>query len=124
MTDEGIPLEKMREQLDAKCGIKMPIHINHVQFDFLAGIIIATAQTVMINIGWLIVYWLEHPLVNRYKALKQEPWPWHVDPNFKTLVWKAIGMYFFNSIVTTSIIKAGIIIYLFDSKALSTFDPA
>jgi hypothetical protein len=72
--------EEWHAQIDSNCPIKMPIYINHVQFYIGFVAIGATMISIFINIAWMFVYYIEHPLINQYKMLKDEPWPWHTDP--------------------------------------------
>jgi len=59
-----------------------------------------------------LCYYLEHPLIERYKCL-EEPWPWHEDPEaWDKLFWKTILIYGFNLFLITPLAYAPF--YLFD----------
>ena len=43
-----------------------------------------------------LLYYLEWPIIERYKCL-EEPWPWNDDPvAWKKLYWRSLKMYAFN----------------------------
>lgn len=83
---------------------------------------VATLTTIVINIAWAFVYWIEHPWINQYKALKYDPWPWHEDPNFKSLLWKAIKVFCFNIGVMNNLCQLFVIFIVCGGKNYVNFD--
>jgi len=50
---------------------------------------------------YLICYYIEHPLIERYKCL-EEPWPWNDDPEqWNKLFWRSCKLYFVNFVLLT-----------------------
>lgn len=65
------------------------------------------ALVVMCQGFWALCYWLEHPAIEKYKAL-EEPWPWNSDDKetWNKLYWKTVCLYTFNIFILNPMLYA------------------
>ena len=66
---------------------------------FILPPIIHIISLVIVNLFFLVLYKLDHPLIEQYK-INSEPWPWQKDKNeWNKLLKKTIIQVSFNGIV-------------------------
>lgn len=75
-----------------------------------------------INLVWGLIYYLEVPIINQYKFEKNEPWPWHSDPNFRQRLSKAFVLIFFNLFVMNNLCQLFLAHFVTDWKVFVNFD--
>ena len=64
-------------------------------------IVVGTFLIFQLNIVWLMVYKLNHPLIEQYKIQKEEEWPWIRDlEGWRKLVRKSFLICLFNNTIT------------------------
>ena len=73
--------------------------LSHSKFFFVYGAIQTYVLVVLIQGFYYVCYWLETPLIERYKCL-EEPWPWNEDKKeWDRLFWRSVPLYSLNVLV-------------------------
>lgn len=75
--------------------------ISDINFLQIFGIAIPFLTLATGNLIYGVIYKLNLPFFEKYKALN-EPWPWEIDPiAWNNLKWRSIKLSLFNLFVTT-----------------------
>lgn len=80
---ETVTMEDLLEKAKENCTMKgiEGMHLTHVNYFLVHDAAIGTVMiTIIYQVIWYIVYKLNHPWIEQYKALPNEPWPWNNDP--------------------------------------------
>lgn len=72
---------------------------NKQVMHFLTTILVADGSYLLINSIFVFLYWLKHPVVDKFKVL-EDPWPWEKDPvawkkTMKSTIWNFVLNHLF-----------------------------
>jgi hypothetical protein len=66
---------------------------------FVSTVAVADGTYLFINLIFIFLYWLKHPLVDKFKVL-EDPWPWESDPKlWKETLKKTLWNLFLNNLI-------------------------
>lgn len=93
------------------CAWQLPYYPSKEEFFVGSSVALGPVVLIQMNALWYMIYALEHPMIEKYKCLK-EPWPWQQDQAaWRAFVKKTFAALTFNNIVMSSIFLTLVVVY-------------